>query len=82
MKIADLAFAATLSAMLLASLAAIGSLGLRTGPADGAMPVFRLEPVVITGTKGAARAGDIKKAQIDEVAVPCARQPESTQKRV
>lgn len=82
MKTTDLAFAVTLSAMLLASLGAIGSLGLRSNPADEAMPEFRLEPVVITGTKGAARVGDIKKAQIDEVAVPCARQPESTQKRV
>lgn len=78
MKIADLAFAATLSAMLLASLAAIGSLGLRTGPADGAMPVFRLEPVVITGTKGAA----LKKAQLDEAALPCPREPQVAQKRV
>lgn len=82
MKIADLAFAATLSAMLLASLAAIGSLGLRTGPADGAMPVFRLEPVVITGTKGAAPAAGIKKAQLDEAAVPCLRDRQLVQKRV
>ena len=82
MKTTDLAFAVTLSAMLLASLAAIGNLGLRTGPADDEMPVFHLEPVVITGTKGTARAADIKKAQLDEVAVPCARVPETTQKRV
>ena len=81
MKTTDLAFAVTLSAMLLASLAAIGRLGLRTSPTDEAMPVFHLEPVVITGTKGAARAADIKKAQLDEVAVPCAREPQGAQQR-
>jgi hypothetical protein len=82
MKTTDLAFAVTLSAMLLASAAAIGNLGLRSGPADEAMPVFRLEPVVITGTKGTARAVGVKKAQLDEMAVPCPRPPETTQKRV
>lgn len=82
MKTTDIAFAVTLSAMLLASFGAIGSLGLRSGPVDDEVPVFRLEPVVITGTKGAARAAEIKKAQLDEVAVPCTRLPESTQKRV
>jgi hypothetical protein len=82
MKTTDLAFAVTLSAMLLASLAAIGNVGLRTSPTDEAMPVFHLEPVVITGTKGIARAaGIIKKAQLDEVAMPCDRLPEATQKR-
>jgi hypothetical protein len=82
MKTTDLAFAVTLSAMLLASLAAIGNVGLRTSPTmDEAMPVFHLEPVVITGTKGIARAAGIKKAQLDEVAVPCACLPEATQKR-
>lgn len=80
MKITDLAFAITLSAMLLASAAAIGSVGRRTSPTDEAMPVFRLEPVVITGTKCSARAAGVKKAQLDEVVVPCPRPPE-TQKR-
>ena len=82
MKITDLAFAVTLGAMLLASAAAIGTLGLRSGPTDEAMPVFHLEPVVITGTKGSARAAGVKKAQLDEVAVPCPRPAETTQKRV
>ena len=82
MKTTDLAFAVTLSAMWLASLAAIGSLGLRTGPTDEATPVFRLETVVITGTKGAARTVGIKKAQLNEAAVPCPGLLESTQKRV
>jgi len=78
MKIADLAFAVTLSAMLLASLAAIGSLGLRTGPADEAMTVFRLEPVVITGTKGAG----IRKAQLDPTMPPCPREPQPARMQV
>jgi hypothetical protein len=82
MKTTDLAFAVTLSAMLLASAAAIGNLGLRSSSRDEAMPVFRLEPVVITGTKGTARAAGFKKAQLDEMAVPCPRPPETTQKRV
>ena len=81
MKTTDLAFAITLSAMLLASLGAIGSLGLRSSPADEAIPEFRLEPVVITGTKGAARAAGIKKAQVDEVAVPSAGLAAPAQKR-
>lgn len=82
MKTTDLAFAVTLSAMLLASLGAIGTLGLRSGPTDDETPVFRLEPVVITGTKGSARAVDIKKAQLEEMAVPCAREPQAAQQRV
>jgi hypothetical protein len=82
MKITDLAFATTLSAMLLASITAIGSLGLRSSPTEEAAPVFRLETVVITGTKGAARAVDIKKAQIEDTSAPCPRLPEATQKRV
>jgi hypothetical protein len=82
MKTADLAFAATLSAMLMASLAAIGSLGLRTGPADGAMPMFRLEPVVITGTKGAAPVAGIKKAQLEDATSTCPPEPQLAQKRV
>jgi len=82
MKITDLAFATTLSAMLLASITAIGSLGLRTSPTDEAVPVFRLETVVITGTKGAARAAGIKRAQLDEATAPCPSLPEATQKRV
>ncbi|HET7796071.1 MAG TPA: hypothetical protein VFL64_21960 [Rhizobacter sp.] len=82
MKTTDLAFAVTLSTMLLASLAAVGNLGLGTGPANDEMPVFRLEPVVITGTKGSARAADLKKAQFDEVTVPSAREQQIAQQRV
>jgi hypothetical protein len=68
MKTTDLAFALTLSAMLLGSLTAAGSLGWRTGRPDGAdMPVLRMEPVVITGTKSSARAPATTSAT-----VPCA----------
>lgn len=82
MKTTDLAFAVTLSAMLLASLAAIGNLGLHNIPTGNETPVFRLETVVITGTKGTARATGIKKAQLEELVSPCAREPQVSQPRV
>jgi hypothetical protein len=72
MKTTDIAFAATLAAMLLASLAAVASLGLRTGPAiDAGTPVFRLEPVVITGTKGAMRAPRRSTSAAGAPVAPC-----------
>jgi hypothetical protein len=72
MKTTDIAFAATLAAMLLASLAAVASLGLRTGPAiDANTPVFRLEPVVITGTKGLMRPQRRTTSAVDTPAAPC-----------
>jgi hypothetical protein len=72
MKTADIAFAATLTAMLLASLAALASLGLRTGtPIDASTPVFRLEPVVITGTKGLMRAPRRSTSAAGTAVAPC-----------
>ena len=83
MKITDIAFAVTLSAMLLASIAAIGSLGLRPdGQADSAIPVLRLEPVVITGTKASRRASSAQDASAEQLAVPCPRVPERSQQPV
>lgn len=70
MKTTDIAFAATLAAMLLGSVAAVGSLGLRTGT-DPGVPVLRLEPVVITGTKASMRTPRATTSATDPSTVPC-----------
>jgi hypothetical protein len=70
MKTTDIAFAATLVAMLLGSMAAVGSLGLRTGT-DPGVPVLRLEPVVITGTKASTRMPRAATSAADPVMLPC-----------
>jgi hypothetical protein len=55
MKLADAAFALTLTAMLLASIAAVLNVGPHwRGEASHRVPMFQLERVVITGPKPCA----------------------------